>query len=186
MSAPTHEEPLAFERIVFFSDLVARGLGRGMARKVAALLLLVPVLAAARSAPTQDGVDQLRFMTWCWERRTSRGTVEERWSTPKGGMLQGMGRTFRGDSLVESEYVIIREVAGRAVYEAHPSGQAPNIFPVKTISDTLVEFEDPTHDYPQRVGYRRAGTDSLIAWIDGTTPRGPRHVDFPYVRIRCE
>jgi len=135
---------------------------------------------------TSSGVDQLRFLTGCWSRLTPRGvTVEERWSTPRAGMLQGMGRTFRGDTLVEHEYVLIREVEGKLVYEAHPSGQAPNTFPVKTLNDTLVEFEDLTHDYPQRVGYRRAGADSLIAWIDGTTPRGPRRVEFPYARTSC-
>lgn len=149
---------------------------------IISLLLIVPVFAAA---PSTSPIDSLRFLTGCWERRTPRGTVEERWSTPKGGMMQGMGRTFRGDSLVEYEFVLIRETAGRVVYEAHPSGQAPNTFPAKTVTDSLVEFEDPAHDYPQRVGYRKAGADSLIAWIDGTTPRGPRRVEFPYARAAC-
>ena len=148
-------------------------------------LLLTPLLLAGVDHRSPSPVDQLRFMAGCWERRTPRGVVEERWAPPKGGMLQGMGRTFRGDTLVEHEFVLIREVGGRVVYEAHPSGQAPNIFPVKQISDTLVEFEDPAHDYPQRVGYRKAGADSLIAWIDGTTPRGARRIEFPYARIGC-
>lgn len=144
-------------------------------------LLLRPAVSPAAPSPT----DQLRFLTGCWERRTARGVVEERLSPPKGGMLQGMGRTFRGDSLVEYEFVLIREQGGKVVYEAHPSGQAMNVFPAKTLTDTLVEFEDPAHDYPQRVGYRKAGADSLIAWIDGNTARGPRRVEFPYARISC-
>jgi hypothetical protein len=147
--------------------------------------MLISCLCGATAPDPTSSVDPLRFLTGCWERRTARGTVEERWSPPKGGMLQGMGRTFLGDSLVEYEFVLIRETGGRVVYEAHPSGQAPNTFPLKTISDTLAEFEDPAHDYPQRVGYRKAGADSLIAWIDGTTPRGPRRVEFPYARISC-
>lgn len=149
------------------------------------LLILLPLFGTDLVPGATGPTDSLRFLTGCWERRTARGTVEERWSTPKGGMLQGMGRTFRGDSLVEYEFVLIHEVAGRVVYEAHPSGQAPNTFPVRTLTDSLVEFEDPAHDYPQRVGYRKAGADSLIAWIDGTTPRGPRRVEFPYARISC-
>ena len=147
------------------------------------MLAFVATLFSPPRSPTP--LDQHRFLTGCWERRTPRGTVEERWSTPKGGMMQGMGRTFRGDSLVEYEFVLIREIGGRVVYEAHPSGQAPNTFPLKTLTDSLVEFEDPAHDYPQRVGYRKAGADSLIAWIDGTTPRGPRRVEFPYARAAC-
>ncbi len=150
--------------------------------------LLMPfavLLFGAFTPHSPSPTDSLRFLTGCWERRTPRGTVEERWSPPKGGMLQGMGRTFRGDTLVEYEFVLIREVAGRLQYGARPSGQAPNTFPAKTVTDSLVEFEDLAHDYPQRVGYRKAGADSLIAWIDGTTPRGPRRVEFPYARISC-
>ena len=156
-----------------------------MMRTVPVMLSVLSLVIGIGRPADPSSIDQLRFLTGCWERRTPRGTVEERWSTPKGGMMQGMGRTFRGDSLVEYEFVLIRETAGRVVYEAHPSGQAPNTFPAKTITDSLVEFEDPAHDYPQRVGYRKAGADSLIAWIDGTTPRGPRRVEFPYARVSC-
>lgn len=166
--------------------LVAWALGRGVAKPMTTAILTLVIPLAGWLPHSRSPVDQLRFLTGCWERRTARGVVEERWSTPKGGMLQGMGRTFRGDSLVGYEFVLIREIAGRIVYEAHPSGQASNLFPLKAITDTLVEFEDLAHDFPQRVGYRRAGADSLIAWIEGTTPRGPRHIDFPYARVACD
>ena len=71
-------------------------------------------LALWGHASTSD-LRSLRFLTGCWARQTARGVVEERWSPPKGGMLQGMGRTFRGDSLIEWEFVLIRETAGREV-----------------------------------------------------------------------
>lgn len=176
------------------SPLMGKLLGTGAAQDAAVAVaslalsasLLLPGPVAAQAHQGAVGVQWLTFLQGCWERRTSRGTVEERWSAPKGGMLQGMGRTFRGDSLVEYEFVVIRETAGRIRYEAHPSGQAPNTFSAKTVTDTLVEFEDLTHDFPQRVGYRKVGSDSLIAWVDGTTPRGARHVEFPYGRVRCD
>ena len=89
------------------------------------------------------------------------------------------------DTLREYEFVVIREVEGRLRYEARPSGQPPATFPQKTLTDTLVEFEDPAHDYPQRIGYRKVGADSVIAWIDGTTAQGARKVEFPYARATC-
>ncbi len=150
------------------------------------ILFSFALVTLAGATASTTGVEQLRFLSGCWERRTPRGMIiEERWSTPRAGMLQGMGRTFRGDTIVEYEFVLIKTTPTGIVYEAHPSGQAPNTFPVKTLNDSLVEFEDPAHDYPQRVGYRRAGADSLIAWIDGTTPQGPRRVEFPYARATC-
>jgi len=150
------------------------------------LPLLALVLSTAAFTSSTAGVDQLGWLKGCWERRTARGAfIQEQWMAPRGGMMMGMARTFVRDTLREYEFVVIREVEGKLRYEAHPSGQAAATFPQKSLNDTLVEFEDPAHDYPQRIGYRKVGTDSVIAWIDGTTPQGPRKVEFPYARAAC-
>jgi hypothetical protein len=150
-------------------------------------LLLPALLLTLGFSSSAAGVEQLAWLTGCWERRTARGAfIQEQWMAPRGGMMMGMARTFVRDTLREYEFVVIREVDGKVQYEAKPSGQPAATFPQRTLTDTLVEFEDPAHDYPQRVGYRRAGADSLIAWIDGTTPQGPRRVEFPYARARCD
>jgi hypothetical protein len=52
------------------------------------------------------------------------------------------------------------------------------------IDESTVVFENPAHDYPQRVAYTRKG-DSLLAWIDGTVSGKSRRVDFPYRRVAC-
>jgi hypothetical protein len=96
-----------------------------------------------------------------------------------------MGRTVRGDSLVEYEVVVIRERENALVYEAHPSGQTPATFTATTVSDSAVVFENPSHDFPQKVGYRRAGPDSLMGYIEGSIGGRQRHIEFPYARARC-
>ena len=45
-------------------------------------------------------------------------------------------------------------------------------------------FENPAHDFPQEVGYRRDG-DNLLAWIRGTQNGKERRIEFPYTRARC-
>ena len=68
---------------------------------------------------------------------------------------------------------------------AEPSGQAPADFEASAVSDSLITFENPAHDFPQRVIYRRRGSDSLIARIEGTRNGRVRGVDFPYARAAC-
>lgn len=48
-----------------------------------------------------------------------------------------------------------------------------------------VVFENPEHDFPKKIFYRRQGPDSLVAGIEG--PRGglTRTINYPYRRIRC-
>ena len=87
---------------------------------------------------------------------------------PRGRSMIGVGRTVRADRLVEYELVVLREQDGQLAYQAHPSGQPSAVFLSKTVGDAEVLFENPTHDFPQRVGYRRDGPDGLLAWIEGT------------------
>jgi hypothetical protein len=99
--------------------------------------------------------------------------------------MLGVGRTIRGDSLIEYEFVVVRQQPARLTYEAHPSGQAGAIFTAQAVTDSMVVFENLAHDFPQRVGDRRLGGDSLIAWIEGTRDSRARRIDFPYARVRC-
>lgn len=102
-----------------------------------------------------------------------------------GGIMLGMGRTVRGDTLVEYEQLRIYPREGSLVYAANPSGQEPAEFVSTTVSDTLVVFENPAHDFPQRIVYRRIGADSLAASVEGVS-RGKQRVQrFPYARASC-
>ena len=103
---------------------------------------------------------------------------------PRGHTMLGAGRTVQAEKLVEFEVVVIRELDGRLAYEAHPSGQPSAVFLSRTIGDNEVVFENLQHDFPQRVGYRRAG-DSLNAWIEGPRNGQTRRVEFPYRRVVC-
>jgi hypothetical protein len=59
------------------------------------------------------------------------------------------------------------------------------VFVSRLLTDSTVVFENLEHDFPQRVGYRRAGADSVLAWIEGTVDGKTRRVDFPYRRAVC-
>ena len=146
---------------------------------------LVVAPAAAASAQSAPRVHQVGWLTGCWERASGRRMVEEQWMRPRGGLMLGAGRTVDGDSLVEFEQVRILERAGRLVYAAAPSGQAPAEFESIAVTDSSVTFENAAHEFPQRVLYRRVGADSLIARVEGTRGGKLRGVDFAYHRAVC-
>jgi hypothetical protein len=169
-----------------------------MAAALALALPLALTIAASPAAGQNPIVPAYGFVTappgplariaWlagCWERRAGARLVEEQWMAPRGGMMLGMGRTVRGDTLVEYEQLRIYERGGSLVYAANPSGQEPAEFVSTTLTDSMVVFENPSHDFPQRVVYRRAGSDSLAASVEGTTRGKQRTVSFPYARTPC-
>ncbi|HET7427723.1 MAG TPA: DUF6265 family protein, partial [Gemmatimonadales bacterium] len=112
-------------------------------------------------------VAQLGWMAGCWERVAGSRRIEEQWMAPRGGLMLGMSRTMAGDTLREYEQVALFERDGRLVYAATPARQAPAEFSSIAVSDSAVIFENPGHDFPQRVIYRRRGADSLIARVEG-------------------
>ena len=154
----------------------------------ASLLGLVALAALAHPAAAQSAgpVSKLAWISGCWQRTARNGQlIDEQWMSPKGESMLGMSRTVRGDSLIEYEQLRIGARAGHAVYFAAPSGQKPAEFTAASVSDTLVVFENPQHDFPQRILYRKRGADSLIARIEGTMNGNARGVDFPYAKARC-
>jgi hypothetical protein len=145
------------------------------------ILALGPVIVAGRPAD----VDGLAWMAGCWEFTRGGTSVEEHWMAPRGGALIGMSRTVREGRMVAYESVIIRgDSSGRLAYHAFPSGQAPAVFPAVEVTDSSAIFEDPTHDFPQRIIYRLRG-DTLGARVEGIRNGALRGSDFPYLRTAC-
>ena len=147
------------------------------------LASMVALSLAAAALPESNPLASVAWLTGCWEASRPNATIEEHWLAPRGGVMLEVGRTVRNDSLAEYEMVVLRARGGRLVYESHPSGQPSAEFTSTAASDSEVVFENPAHDFPRRVGYRRAGADSLVAWIDGGA--GTRRVEFRYRRVAC-
>lgn len=105
--------------------------------------------------------------------------------TPRGAVMLGTSRTTRNDSVVEWEQIRIAREGDTIFFHAQPSGQPAASFRLTGMTATSVTFENPAHDFPQRIIYRSPGRDSLIARIEGTANGRARGVDFPYARVRC-
>ncbi len=125
------------------------------------------------------------WMSGCWEQQSGAVTIEEFWMAPRGGVMLGMGRTSKGDAVVEFEHLRIFLRGDSLVYRAQPSAQPATEFVAPGVEREAITFSNPTHDFPQRVIYRRGGPDSLIARIEGTSSGRTRGIDFGYRRTRC-
>lgn len=148
------------------------------------LLLLISVAVSSVEAQTVS-IKDVAWLQGCWEMRDGDRVVEERWMLPRAGTMLGVGRTTRGEKLIEHEFIVLAERDGRLAYEAHPSGQPTATFMSRPITGREVVFEDPAHDFPQRVGYRSIGPGQLLAWVEGTSGGRSRRVEFAYRIVNC-
>jgi hypothetical protein len=145
--------------------------------------------ATPRGVPVHQranlSVENLRWLAGCLELREGDRVVEEHRMDLRAGSMLGMARTTTSKSLGEYELTLIHQKASQVLFEAHPSGQAAAVFAATSANADSVIFEAPEHDYPQIVGYRRSGRDSVIAWIDGKQGGKRQRIEFPYRRVPC-
>ena len=147
--------------------------------------ILVLVLAPASRAQSGARIASVSWLTGCLEMRRGNRVVEEQRMPERAGTMVGMGRSVGARGLDDYELTVIQQDGDRLLFVAHPRRQPVATFVARVASADSVVFENPDHDYPQRVGYRRIGADSVLAWIDGTSNGKQRRVDFAYRRVPC-
>ena len=81
--------------------------------------------------------------------------IRETWLA-EGDHLVGAGLSLNGEGSLSWEHLRIAPIDGKLTYVASPSGQERTLFPMTSASDTEVVFENPGHDFPQRIRYTRA------------------------------
>ncbi|MDQ8755990.1 DUF6265 family protein [Sphingosinicella sp. LHD-64] len=122
-------------------------------------------LAAMLALQAPASVGDLDWLSGRWETMEAGRWTEESWSAPRGGLLLGYSRSGRGETVREFEHLRIQAGAdGVPVYWASPGGREAVAFRLVSATGTEAVFENPRHDFPQRIRYRRDG-ETLVATI---------------------
>ena len=150
-----------------------------------AISTAMPADDPARTLQPRDSITKLKWLAGCWELKAGARLVEEQWTSPRGGLMLGSSRSVRNDSLIEFEQVRIEQRGQALVYVASPSRQATGEFTATSSGDSEVVFENPAHDFPKKIFYRRQAGDSLVAGIEGPRAGTTRTIIYPYKRVSC-
>lgn len=155
--------------------------------KIHGLLLGCLALVALPVRADDAALRKLAWLAGCWEAEQDEPGNGETWMPPAAGTMLGVARTVRGGRTVAHEFMQIRETAaGQLAFIALPSGQSEATFPATKITADEVLFENPQHDFPQRIRYSLAPDGRLLARIEGRLDGVERAMDFALRRIRCE
>jgi hypothetical protein len=132
-----------------------------------ALILVAMVIAGPReklaqkrvpkSEPQKASLEDISWLSGCWEGRQGQAIIEEAWSKPRGGSMLGFGRTVKDNRTISYEFMQFREENGSLMFLPQPQGGARVVFPLKDSFAGKLIFENKAHDFPQRVIYERKG-----------------------------
>ncbi len=129
-----------------------------------AMASAVMLTACATSSLAQDAstLHMASALEGCWEHR--EGATQEQWTDTGLGLMFGYTVTTRNGELRAFEDLRIEPSSNGMVFVASPNGARPIRFTAVAQSPSSVTFENPDHDFPQRITYARTD-DRLVATI---------------------
>jgi hypothetical protein len=127
------------------------------------------------AAPEAERAEDLGWLAGSWVAEETGGAwTEERWAKPRGGVMLGTSLSGKGGEAGWFEFMrIAKGEDGRLAFHASPGGAAASAFPLVASGAREVTFENPAHDSPTRIAYRREGKvlNATISGPGGAKPR---------------
>lgn len=146
-----------------------------------------PAGSSSPQSAARSRLSDLAFMAGCWRGLARSGTtIEEFYTTPSSNLIVGATRYVRDGRAVDFEFTRIDQTDSGAVITPHPKGVRSVSFAPKVIERNRAVWENPSHDFPQRILYARVADDTLVARIEGRTPAGERALEWRMGRAVCE
>ena len=159
-------------------------------RRLASVVLLSSLAAAslvARAQVPPAPLAALQFMAGCWRGPAGEGSViEEYYTAPSANVMLGVSRYLSGDRVTEFEFTSIVREDSAIVVTPRPEGQKPVPFRVTRLGKDRAVWENPSHDFPRLISYRRLPGDTLVARIEGPGAEGVRSSEWRMTRVRCD
>lgn len=157
-------------------------------RATLAVLALSLLYGAAQAEPAPGAgdaaapVETFAWLAGSWVEARDGVVTREVWLAPLGGTMTGANQANRPGRRPFVEHMTITTEAAGPTFTAFLPGQPPTAFVLKPggTADEAV-FENPAHDFPQRVIYRRCG-DDLCARIEGAAKGRLRSQDWRFRR----
>jgi len=127
------------------------------------VLGLIVMAAAAAGA----GEPELpRWLEGRWVGTRGSTTFEELWIA-RGDALFGVHTDVRDGRAASWEFLRIAATSDGLAYFASPRSATPTVFTLVQQTGASVVFENPEHDFPQRIAYRLDESGALRARIEG-------------------
>jgi hypothetical protein len=157
------------------------------------LILIISSVSSAYMAFAQHGSTrhpQLKKASWLlgdWKNKTARGITMESWKKLNDSTYLGKSYQLRGMDTVSAEHIRLEEHHDKLYYIPTVKNQNEGKQVTFTMSESSADsfvFENPEHDFPQKITYNRINKDSLVAEISGSYKGKQRAIKFPMGRIK--
>ncbi|HLC83415.1 MAG TPA: DUF6265 family protein [Bacteroidia bacterium] len=127
------------------------------------------------------GIADFTWLQGKWMGTSEGMDFFEQWKPLQGNLLDGQGGAVSGKDTVFSEKIKIEQRGEDVFYTANvQENGGPVDFKFTGYKQDSIVFENPKHDFPQRLVYFRLPNNKLYACIDGLKAGKYSRMEFSY------
>ena len=158
-----------------------------MFQKTTLLLLLLAIASCKNPEATEK--DQIKTANWLlgkWESKIDDGDLSESWKQINDSTFQAESFFIKGKDTLHFESITLQQKGEELFYNATVKGQNEDkavAFRLTNKTEKQLVFENPKHDYPQKITYTLINKDSLVAAISGTQLGKPSSEKFGMKKV---
>lgn len=152
------------------------------------LMALTGLLLVSAFTPQQNR--ELQRAIWlkgAWQNKSNGRISIEEWHQSNDSTLVGLSYFISGKDTTLTETINIQSRNGNLFYipvVVNQNNNEPVYFRLTAATDTKLVFENPEHDFPQKISYTRIGRDSLVAEISGSIKGKMKARQFPMKKVK--
>ena len=139
---------------------------------------------------TINGFNELEKASWLigkWQNNSPEGNATETWEMKNDSAFAGKSYFVVGKDTVSSETISLEQNGKELFYiptVKTQNNEQPVKFALTSSTSKQLVFENPKHDFPQKISYTQITNDSLLAEISGTMDGKQNSQKFPMTRVK--
>jgi hypothetical protein len=152
-------------------------------------VIVVCVLFLSCQPSSDKKFEQLEKMNWLvgqWENKIPEGILTETWTKTNDSTFSGTSYfIINKNDTVHSEIILLTQLKDELIYSPKVKGQnddkSVDFILTSNIENSFV-FENPKHDYPKKIVYKKVAENGLITTISGIQQGKQSNESYPMKR----
>ena len=135
-----------------------------------------------------EELEKANWMLGEWEKTDSLGTLREIWERLDDSTFVGLSYYIQNKKdTLHNEQMELMQNGDYLIYSATIKGEnndSPIPFQMTKDEDSLLVFENPKHEYPQKIQYKLMKNGSLVATISGKQNGKNSAENYPMNKVK--
>jgi hypothetical protein len=150
-------------------------------KKTILSLLIILSFASCQKSKEVSKIVAANWLLGNWENKSDDGDLLETWKKVNDSIYDGESYFIKGKDTLHFEKIQMKQKGEALFYIATIRGQnndKPVTFKHNDTIEKQLVFENPKHDFPQKIVYSKIAKDSIIIQISGIQQGKPSSERF--------